>query len=149
MPAKLKVLRSGSVVEEFDITKPAILIGKGAHCDLILNFPGVGREMARLTAEKDGFYLNDVSLLGVFVSGRRITRQRIEPGQEILCGSVKMSLIDEPPVQAPVSGGYTSARELWETARSKETQRNLGALLPAGYPSSHVTSGWSRRTERT
>lgn len=114
MAAKLKVLKNGLVVDEKEIKHQALLIGKGDHCDLVLNFPGVGREMMRMTAEKDGFYLTDVSVQGVTVDGQRITKHKLLPGQEVTCGSVQIVLEDD---QAAVLGDdgeiSSSATVIW------------------------------------
>ena len=112
MPAKLKVQKNGLVVDEYEIKKQEILIGKGEHCDIVLNYPGIGREMARLTAEKDGFYIADVSVQGVFIDNQRITRQRVNPGQEINCGAVQLVLVEEDGFRDQAS----SATMLWEAA---------------------------------
>ncbi|MBI2838163.1 MAG: FHA domain-containing protein [Acidobacteria bacterium] len=93
---KLRVLKDGTVVKEYGITTPSVLIGRGEHCDVVLDFPGVGREMARLTVEAGGFSLVDVSIQGVLVDGERITRRMLHPGQEITCGSIQLELIEKP-----------------------------------------------------
>lgn len=126
MAAKVKVLKNGIIVDEFEITKQSVLIGKGDHCDLVLNFPGVGREMARLTAEKDGFYLADVSVQGILVDGQRITHQRILPSNEIMCGSVQLQLVDDA-ASSGLSEGSSSATMLWEGFSTGK----MGTVAPA------------------
>ncbi|MBI2838147.1 MAG: FHA domain-containing protein [Acidobacteria bacterium] len=128
MAAKLKVLRNGLVVDEHEIKKQTVLIGKGDHCDLVLNFPGVGREMARLTAEQDGFFLTDISVQGVFVNGQRITQQKILPGQEINCGSVQMQLVDEGAL-GDDSSGSSSATMLWGASGMAPVVKATPAVL--------------------
>jgi len=125
MPAKIRVMRQGQLVSEYEITKQSILIGRGGHCDLILDFPGVGKEMARLTAEREGFIIQDLSVLGLFIGGKRIVRQRVDPGLEVICGSVRLSLVEEPAEDGTAPSGDSSAPALWAAA-------NLGSsrLVP-------------------
>lgn len=128
---KLRVLKDGTIVNEYGVTKPSVLIGRGEHCDVVLDFPGVGREMARLTVEADGFSLVDVSVQGVLVDGERITRRMLHPGQEITCGSIQLELIEEPDDRKPKDEFSQSAGLQMEAGspHDRDTPDATGAFL--------------------
>lgn len=74
-----------------------ITIGRDIENDVILDVPQVSRCHARLVREpyesEDVFYLEDLgSANGTFVDGQRITRHRLEEGQDISFGTCALRL---------------------------------------------------------
>ena len=69
------------------------LIGRGKHCDLIINSGKVSREHAAITREGDGgFYIEDLgSSNGTWFDKKRITRRRIEDGDDYFVCSEKLT----------------------------------------------------------
>lgn len=83
---RLRVVREdGTVV---DVARDRWVIGRGAHCDLVIESPRISREHAALVKGADGSWsIEDLgSSNGTWCRGERVTRRRIEPGDEFyLC----------------------------------------------------------------
>lgn len=59
------------------------LIGRGKHCDLMIDSAKVSREHAVIRREGDGWWIEDLgSSNGTWHERARIERRRIEPGDE-------------------------------------------------------------------
>jgi hypothetical protein len=70
----------GSAVE---IAAARFVIGRGAHCDLVIESPKVSREHAALVREADGWWIEDLgSSNGTWFRGERIARRKVEHGDE-------------------------------------------------------------------
>ncbi|TDP73884.1 ABC transporter ATP-binding protein/permease [Bradymonas sediminis] len=70
-----------------------ITIGRDVDNDVLLDDPQVSRRHARLVREADELYLEDLgSANGTFVDGQRVTRHRLEPGQDISFGTCALRL---------------------------------------------------------
>lgn len=81
-PRRLQLVRDdGTVVE---VTKERWIVGRGAHCDLVVDSPKISREHAALVRGADGTWaIEDLgSSNGTWFMGERIARRRIEPGDE-------------------------------------------------------------------
>lgn len=79
--------------EELDrVTKERFLIGRGKHCDLVINSGKVSREHAVIVREGSAWFIEDLgSSNGTWFEKRRITRRRIEEGDEYFICSEKLS----------------------------------------------------------
>lgn len=74
------------------VTSERFLIGRGKHCDLIINSGKVSREHAAIMREGDVFYIEDLgSSNGTWFDKKRITRRRVEDGDEYFVCSEKLS----------------------------------------------------------
>jgi pSer/pThr/pTyr-binding forkhead associated (FHA) protein len=75
------VREDGTVVE---VAKDRWVIGRGAHCDLVIDSPKVSREHAALVRGADGTWsIEDLrSSNGTWHQGERITRRRVDAGDE-------------------------------------------------------------------
>lgn len=73
------------------VLKPRFVIGRGKHCDLVIGSGKVSREHAAITREPDGWFIEDLgSSNGTWFENRRITRRRIEEGDEYLISSERL-----------------------------------------------------------
>jgi hypothetical protein len=76
------------------VTKDRFLIGRGKHCDLIINSGKVSREHAAIVRNGTEYFIEDLgSSNGTWYDKRRINRQRIEDGDEYYICSEKLSCV--------------------------------------------------------
>ena len=74
------------------VIKDRFLIGRGKHCDLIINSGKVSREHAVITREGNTWYIEDLgSSNGTWFDKRRISRRQIQEGDEYFICSEKLS----------------------------------------------------------
>ncbi len=68
---------------EAPVKSERFLIGRGRHCDLVVDSTKVSREHAAIVREGDGWYIEDLdSANGTWHRRARIDRRRIEDGDE-------------------------------------------------------------------
>ena len=76
------------------VSKDRFLIGRGKHCDLVVDSAKVSREHAAVVREADGWYLQDLgSANGTWFQRARIDRRRIEDGDEFFICSEKIRCV--------------------------------------------------------
>lgn len=120
--------------ERFTIGERGLLLGRGSHCDIILDDQGVSREHARVMLHNDAVWVQDAgSRNGCFVNGRRLVRHKsIAPGDELELGDFKFSieLVDPFPQHDSVStfGAPPQALLGERDAPTDETPRRSLAL---------------------
>jgi len=74
------------------VVGPRFLIGRGKHCDLIINSGKVSREHAAITREGEAYFIEDLgSSNGTWFDKKRITRRRIDEGDEYFVCSEKLT----------------------------------------------------------
>ncbi|HTO96352.1 MAG TPA: FHA domain-containing protein [Myxococcales bacterium] len=79
----------GSELER--VGKDRFLIGRGKHCDLVINSGKVSREHAAIVREGDAWFIEDLgSSNGTWFDARRITRRQIQEGDEYFVCSEKL-----------------------------------------------------------
>jgi hypothetical protein len=65
------------------VTGARFLIGRGRHCDLVIDSPKVSREHAVIRREADGWWIEDLgSSNGTWFQRNRVERRRIANGDE-------------------------------------------------------------------
>ncbi|MBR2978324.1 MAG: FHA domain-containing protein [Myxococcaceae bacterium] len=77
------------------IKKARYIIGRGKHCDMVINSGKVSREHAVITKENGAFFIEDLgSSNGTWFKKQRIKKQQIEDGDEfyICADKVKFAL---------------------------------------------------------
>ena len=73
------------------VAKERFLIGRGKHCDLIINSGKVSREHAAITREGNVWFIEDLgSSNGTWFDKRRISRRQIQEGDEYFICSEKI-----------------------------------------------------------
>jgi hypothetical protein len=90
-PTKVLVLLSDG--REIDrVLKDRFVIGRGKHCDLVVNSAKVSREHAAITREGDAYFIEDLgSSNGTWFDQQRIARRRIKEGDEYLISAERLS----------------------------------------------------------
>ena len=75
------------------ITKDRFVIGRGKHCDFVINSGKVSREHAQIIREGGEFFIEDLgSSNGTWFQKQRIKRRKIEDGDEYLICNEKVKL---------------------------------------------------------
>ena len=74
----------GAVVE---VTQDRFVVGRGAHCDLVIDSAKISREHAAFFRQDGAWWIEDLgSSNGTWLRGERVTRRRVEHGEEyFLC----------------------------------------------------------------
>jgi len=73
------------------VTGDRFIIGRGRHCDLVIDSAKISREHAAIQREPDGWWIEDLgSSNGTWFRRARIERRRIEHGDEYLICAEKI-----------------------------------------------------------
>ena len=88
----LYVMTEGGELDK--ITKDRFVIGRGKHCDFVINSGKVSREHAVIVREGDAFFIEDLgSSNGTWFNKQRIKRRRIDEGDEYFVCNEKIKLV--------------------------------------------------------
>jgi hypothetical protein len=80
------------------VTKERFVIGRGKHCDLVINSTKVSREHAHILHEGDAHYIEDLdSSNGTWFDKARIRRRKIEDGDEYFICNERLKCQLLPP----------------------------------------------------
>lgn len=91
-PGTLYVVGEGGEINK--VEKDRFLVGRGKHCDLVVDSAKVSREHAAIVREGDGWWLEDLgSANGTWFQRARIDRRRIEDGDEFFICSEKIRCV--------------------------------------------------------
>lgn len=98
----LIVQRGQDEEEIYPIDKNRLTIGRSSDCDLVLDERYISRKHARITNKDGAFWIEDLkSSMGVVVNGKRISKTRIQDGDEIRFGPLRITLVNPPQVSQP------------------------------------------------
>ncbi len=76
------------------IAKDRFLIGRGKHCDLVINSGKVSREHAAIVREGGEFFIEDLgSSNGTWFNKQRLKRRKVEDGDEYFICSEKVKCV--------------------------------------------------------
>lgn len=102
--AKLLIFRGDTRLDQRELTRETVRIGRGAQNDLVLEDAGKGvsRNHAEIRFEGGRYTLVDLgSQNGIWVSGSRVPSVVLEPGVSVAVGPYRLML--EAPAAAPVA----------------------------------------------
>jgi hypothetical protein len=90
--ARLYLVSEG--VEVGQIAKPRFVIGRGKHCDLVIDGPKISREHAAIVRDGGAWYIEDLgSSNGTWFDRARIERRRIADGDEYFICSERIRCV--------------------------------------------------------
>jgi hypothetical protein len=98
-PSELPIQEKGLVVVREDgapleVTKERFVIGRGRHCDLVIDSGKVSREHAAIVRDGDGWAIEDLgSSNGTWHQRERLTKKRIADGDEFFICSEKLRCV--------------------------------------------------------
>lgn len=98
-PAAIPAQEKGLVVVREDgapleVTKDRFVIGRGRHCDLVIDSGKVSREHAVIVREGDGWVIEDLgSSNGTWHQRERVAKKRIADGDEFFVCSEKLRCV--------------------------------------------------------
>lgn len=104
------LLLSDDISQRWLLNKSEIIIGRRAPADVVLAFPQISRQHARIEARALGYFLTDLdSRNGTFVNGAPLaahTAHRLVGGDEIVFGGVLSLQFEDPDetTHAPALG---------------------------------------------
>jgi hypothetical protein len=74
-----------------DVAKTRFVIGRGAHCDLVVDSAKISREHAAFVRDEGGWFIEDLgSSNGTWFRGERIARRPVADGDEYFLCSEKL-----------------------------------------------------------
>ena len=132
---RLCVLSGPDTGRSLDIPQPParLLIGRDAHCQLVLPDSDVSREHAELLRDLDGVLIRNLeSKNGLDINGQLVMQRRLRDGDKLLLGTTR--LLFEEPAEEPIDGLGTEAdRPLPPPAQSAPPApaQNASAAEPA------------------
>ena len=107
--AKIIITYAGEFIQEVELSKERITIGRHPHNDIVLEQRAVSSFHALLTSILDDVFLEDLhSTNGTFVNGQRIRKHLLTPHDEITLAKFQIKFIANPrapafaaPIQPP------------------------------------------------
>jgi hypothetical protein len=76
------------------VTKDRFIIGRGKHCDFVINSGKVSREHAAILRDGDEWFIEDLgSSNGTWFNKQRIKRRKVEDGDEFFICSERVKLV--------------------------------------------------------
>jgi general secretion pathway protein A len=98
---RLTATHRGQPVGEFLLREARNIIGRDAHCEIVIDSKFLSRQHALIAREDDAWVLIDLnSTNGTRVNGRRVKRCRLSDGDEIAIGKHRLVLVDPQPAAA-------------------------------------------------
>lgn len=80
--------------EWYNINKDRFIIGRGKHCDFVINSGKVSREHAAIVKEGQEYFIEDLgSSNGTWFNKQRIKRRKVDDGDEYFVCSEKVKLV--------------------------------------------------------
>jgi pSer/pThr/pTyr-binding forkhead associated (FHA) protein len=99
---KLILSKGTASFQEFELTRPEIIIGRESSVDVVISSSAVSRRHARLMREREGYILEDLgSSNGTYLNGERLVgRQPLKSGDQIRLGAAITLTYEAPPLRA-------------------------------------------------
>ncbi len=87
------------------------VVGRGAHCDVILQSQGISKEHAVIELYNDKIIVSDLkSSNGTFINGIQIKTQKLKAGDKLAFHDVLADVVDRLPKRKSASTGHSPNR---------------------------------------
>ncbi len=119
------------------LDRPALTVGRGAHCDLVVDHASVSRRHAQLQRRGDTWRVTDEqSRNGTTVNGVSVVTQRLRDQDRLMFGDVAFTFVEgEPPSEVatpgPVARRSAGREETMPQARAPAATADAGAAWQA------------------
>ena len=88
-PRPLRLMGRAGLLATVSVDR--FVVGRGRHCDMVIDSAKVSREHAAIQRAPDGWWIEDLgSSNGTWFQGERVERRRIEDGDEYLISGEKI-----------------------------------------------------------
>jgi pSer/pThr/pTyr-binding forkhead associated (FHA) protein len=95
LPGRYLRVDAGDVHRLIALDQDVLHLGRSLHADVCIDDQSVSRRHAILVQRRDGVrVLDDRSVNGTFVNGRRVTVQTLTPGDVLVLGQVVLTYLD-------------------------------------------------------
>jgi transcriptional regulator with PAS, ATPase and Fis domain len=75
-----------------------VVVGRDAPCEIVVRDSSISRQHARFTMRNGEVWVEDLdSRNGTLRAGRRLQRERLEPGDEVVAGTARLVLVGTRP----------------------------------------------------
>src|SRR5437879_1252057 len=129
MGFQLVIAEGKEAGREFVFEQSSVVIGRTSECDVVLYDPGVSRKHARIFAEGEGWFVEDMgSSNGTKVNGSIIKKKQLSDGDAVSLGPVVFNFNATFLDEAPQLGGVAQQSTRIVSA-GQVRQRNKGSAL--------------------
>jgi FHA domain len=128
--ANIQVFYRDMLKDEVELVSDETTIGRNSDSDITIDNAGVSAHHARIVREGDDFIIEDTdSRNGTFVNGKRVSRQLLSEGDEIVISKyiLKLTLAESHLTQIPHPADVT--QHVVQGATMEVDVSNLGELL--------------------
>src|SRR5688572_18350466 len=85
------IKHNGKVIDNVELKKGDIKIGRRSGCDIVLDHPGVSGEHAHIyTLEHESFIQDLNSTNGTFINNKRVTKHQLSDGDVVIIGEYSL-----------------------------------------------------------
>ncbi len=136
MGFQLVIAEGKEAGKEFVFDQTSVLIGRTSECDVVLYDPGVSRKHARIYAEGDRYFVEDMgSSNGTKVNGSIVKRKELNDGDSVALGPVVFNFSSTWEEDRGTEPGHDVAEQSTRIVSAADIKRmkNKGvAMVPAG-----------------
>ena len=130
--AKVIIMRDKNMLQEVELDKDRMTIGRKPHNDIVIPHSAVSGEHAVLTQSADGVFLEDLgSTNGTYVNGHRISKCLLEDHDVAVLAKFQMEFLAGP--RQDTASAIDDGRPMLATIEVK-TGPNAGKMLSLTKP---------------
>jgi pSer/pThr/pTyr-binding forkhead associated (FHA) protein len=128
--AHIQVFYRDLLKGEVELLSDKTTIGRNSDSDITIDNAGVSAHHARIIKEGDDFIIEDTdSRNGTFVNGKRVTRQLLSEGDEVVISKHILKLTNAETQVAPSRQQADDAQHVLQSATVEVDVSSLGELL--------------------